>query len=219
MDRLELDFVSWRRPPSKAQSLGDDAWRNFLVTVSTSWSRSVDKVSAIHRISSTIWVRAIQLRELIGLFPDAKSRVEVVISFVLRLTDPQNMKVMRACIADQSEWYTVVGRVGTLALFPHFQPEDYHFDLDLTTHEDRLATALAVQLAAHESLENLKRPKLVNQDGSEGELEYGISSLWQNYDSVPQVGRIIFQYIGSPEDRKFGLRKDMAIKYGNWCAN
>jgi len=177
VDRIELDFVSWRRGPAGSQAMEDSAWQKCLLAISTSWSRTGDKLEALHRISGSIWVRAMQLRELIGLFPDAKSRVEVLVSFVLRLADPQNMKVSRACVADHSEWVSVTQRLGTLALFPHYQPEEYHFDLSLDIYEDRMATAMCVQLASEERLENMRNPKLINPDGSEGSLEMGISRL------------------------------------------
>jgi len=216
-----MDFVTWRRPPPDAQVLDHHHWGQMLVAVSSSWARTVDKAVAVHRISGTIWVTAMQLRELLGLIPDDRSRVEVIITLVLRLADPQNMKVMRACIPDHSDtgvWRRVVRRVGTLALFPYYQPEEFYFDNDLTTYEDRMATAIAVQLAAHERLENVRNPDLINPDGSQGSLEYGISSSWQSYDSVPQGGKIKFQYVCGPEDRRFGLRKELAMKYGGWRA-
>jgi hypothetical protein len=146
-------------------------------------------------------------------------RIEIISCLVLRVTDPQNMKVMIACMADKEDWYKVVKRLGILTLFPFYQPEEVHFEMDLNLYEDRMATALAVQMAANERLENIRDPTLINADGSPGNLDSGISSLWQHVESLPHGGKIIFYYVCGPEERRFCLRKDMSRKYGNWRAN
>lgn len=213
---LHFDYSSFRRPPLKCSVISDACWHRVLLQLETSKCTKHDKVIAIRSVSSQIYIRSVQLRELLGTFYCTRDRTNIVTSFVFRLTDPQNMKIFSARLGDFSERFAMIQRLGTLAMFPYFQPEEAILSLDLATYEGRLAASLAVQLARQENVRNIRQPSLLRTDGTYFDFIMGIPLSWEHLESVPTSGLFQFRYVCSPEERKVALRSRLAAKYGGW---
>lgn len=213
---LHFDYSSFRRPPSKCVSISDECWNRVLLQLERSKCKRHDKVIAIRSISSQVYIRSVQLRELLGTFFCPRDRTIIITTFVFRLTDPQNMKIFSSRLGDFAERLAMIQRLGTLAMFPYFQPEEAILSLNLSTYEGRLAASLAVHLARQENVRNIRQPSLLRADGTYFDFIMGIPLSWEHLESVPTSGLFQFRYVCSPEERKVQLRRRLAAKYGGW---
>jgi hypothetical protein len=218
-NHVGFSFSSWRRPPADCRPIFESTWQNMLVEVRASTCRTIDKLSALHAVSSQIFIDSAQLRELLGSFDCSCHRSSAISSFIFRLTDPQNMKIFRARLADVDEKQVLSHRLGTIVNFPFLQPEETWFSFDLSTYEGRLATNTLLQIAFHERVENIRQPSLLRSDGTYFDFVMGVPLSWEQLEYIPTSGQFSCRYVCAPEDRKLHLRYQFARTLGGWRVN
>jgi len=210
---LMFDYASWRRPSHDQEPLAQSRWRNVLHRLEMSLVGSPDKVKALRCLSDQLYLDTLQLRVLLNMFGDPNVQLEVLTCFLLRLVDPQNLKVVRARVGCDTAWARCTQRLGMLALLPYCQPEEANLTFDLNVYECRVAGSIIVQLALLEGLVNLRGVSLRLPDGRHFDFCMGIPTAWKNHESMP-LGVFRLRYTCSPENRKFPLRVAFARKYG-----
>jgi len=215
-ETLELDFVSWRRPPSDAQAFPTHRWDETMVKLSQAPLAGRAKVQVLRGVSDRLYLSSMQCRQLVGVFGDSESRMEVLCCVLTRLSDPQNMKLVQSRL-DAADWQELRKRMGTLTLFPYIQPEQASFVFDTSIPEDRVAASLIVKLNHKETKRsNIRDPRFVMVDKSDFAFDRGVPLGWQNDQAIPSGGILTWQYMCSPEDRSMEMRKDFLIRYGGW---
>mmetsp|Transcript_46340 Transcript_46340/g.86923 ORF Transcript_46340/g.86923 Transcript_46340/m.86923 type:complete len:1675 (+) Transcript_46340:183-5207(+) len=220
-DTIELDFVSWRRPPPYVHVMADERWEQLMIMLTMSECKTDAKTKALRMVSDQFFLKALQLRELLSAFEGAHNHVEVVCIFLLRLGDAQNAKVVRARLTGNDhagEWQMLRHRVGILSVFPVFQPEQFDVNADLSVYEDRMAVALIFGLAVRECIDNIKDLYLVKPNGEHWAFPKGPPPTWERYEEIPSVGKFHCKYVCTPTDRRLGVRKEFAFKYGGFSA-
>ncbi|CAJ1432240.1 unnamed protein product, partial [Effrenium voratum] len=177
------------------------------------------KAQALRGVADRIFLTSMQCRQLLGMFEERSSRVEALCSLVLRLTDPQNMKMIASRV-EWDEWEELRGRLGTLSLFPYIQPEQHQFVLDTSRYEDRIAASLVVRMNMKESkrLGNIRNPSLVLIGGNQFQFDRGVPAGWTNTSAIPQ-GTLRLQYMCAPEDHLIDFRYELLAQYGGWQAD
>lgn len=215
-ETLELDFVTWRRPATDALPFPDRRWDEMMVKLSQAPLAPRAKVHVLRGVCDRLFLTSMQCRQLVGVFGDSECRMAVLCCALMRLSDPQNMKLVQSRL-DAKEWLVLRQRMGTLTLFPYIQPEQQDFALDMSLPEDRLAASLAVRLNVKETKRNnLRHPRFVMNDKSEFAFDRGVPVAWQSPQAIPQGGTLTWQYMCSPEDRNMEMRRDFLSRYGGW---
>jgi Ca2+-binding EF-hand superfamily protein len=129
-----------------------------------------------------------------------------------------NEKIFRVRFEDDSELETLRQRLGYVIFFPFIQPERAQFTLDLSMHDQRLASNLLVVLMSKEGYQNASCT-LTHPDGTEEELPAGILRKWEHLDNIPKAGVFTANYSCAPEDRSFAARKQLFQSVGGWKMN
>eukprot|EP00927_Polykrikos_kofoidii_P065603 TRINITY_DN61342_c0_g1_i1.p1 TRINITY_DN61342_c0_g1~~TRINITY_DN61342_c0_g1_i1.p1 ORF type:complete len:1023 (+),score=145.67 TRINITY_DN61342_c0_g1_i1:390-3071(+) len=215
-DKVDLDFTSWRRPPANAVAIPDGIWAQMLMAFNNSPCNPEGKVDCIRRIAHLLFVRACHLREILGLLLRKHDRLDVIAVLFHRLVDPQNVKLIRGRLSNTDEWESLQRRIGTLNCLPFWQPEGHTYTLDLTTYEDRMATCCVVQLAFKERQENIRNQSWRLADGSFYNFSMGTPAGWDTFATVPEEGKLSFQYVCSATDRRMDQRNRDARVIGGW---
>jgi len=217
-EKVVLDFVTWRRPPKDAMAFPADRWDEMMVQLAQAPLQSEAKVQVLRGISDRVYISALQCRQLVAVFGDRAYRLQVLNVLLLRLSDPQNMKMITSRV-EVEEWAELKDRLGTLALFPYMQPEQHCFALDTSIAEDRMAACLAVRMNIKEShgrLGNLRQPRLVFADKTEFAFDRGVPAPWRELQAIPSNGALTWQYMAAPEDRSVEMRVDNLKRHGGW---
>lgn len=215
-ETLELDFVTWRRPATDALPFQDRRWDEMMVKLSQAPLAPRAKVHVLRGVCDRLFLTSMQCRQLVGVFGDSECRMAVLCCALMRLSDPQNMKLVQSRL-DAKEWKGLRQRMGTLTLFPYIQPEQQDFALDMSIPEDRIAASLVVRLNVKETKRNnIRNPRFVMHDKSEFAFDRGVPVGWQNPQAIPQGGPLTWQYMCSPEDRNMEMRRDFLSRYGGW---
>jgi len=216
---LEFDFVTWRRMPPNTKALSEVAYNKMEYALWMTSCSQADKGAVLKRLSDQFWVTSFQLRNIICGFPDLQQRQEVMALFYLRMTDPQNQRVVWARIASMIEWEAMRQKLGMMVMFPFYQPEQICQHLTLSRHEDRLATSIFRYLSLRENPGNVRNPSLVLPDGTVKEFTAGMSPSWENYDEIPQEGYLSFMYECSADDRNLALRTELGKQYNGYSVD
>ncbi|CAE7433994.1 ddaF [Symbiodinium natans] len=214
---LSLDFVTWRRPAKDTIAFPADRWDEMMVQLSQAPLQQEAKVHVLRGIADRVFLSAAQCRQLVAVFGDRAFRLEVLTFLILRLSDPQNMKMVASRVAPE-EWDELRLRLGTLTLFPFIQPEQHRFAFDTNIPEDRVAACLTVRMNMKESpgrLGNLRQPRLVLADKTEFAFDRGVPATWKDLPTIPS-GLLSWQYMAAPEDRSLDMRVENMLKYGGW---
>lgn len=131
------------------------------------------KVHVLRGVCDRLFLTSMQCRQLVGVFGDSECRMAVLCCALMRLSDPQNMKLVQSRL-DAKEWKGLRQRMGTLTLFPYIQPEQQDFALDMSIPEDRIAASLVVRLNVKETKRNnIRNPRFVMHDKSEFAFDRG----------------------------------------------
>jgi len=213
---LSFDFVSWRRPPAEPVPITDKLWASLLKEMVTSSCRFEDRTTAFKAIAHQIFVRSVHLRELLGMFMTLRDRVEVSVALYHRVSDPQNLKLVRGRMSGEDELGEVTARLGILNSMAFWQPECYNYRFDLETYEGRMATSVIVNMAYREKIENIKNPEWKQADGNFFPFTSGIPKWWDTYATAPDGGVFSMTYSCAPELRQMEHRQNIAQTYGGW---
>lgn len=215
-DMFEFDYSSGKRPPTSAPVLDETTFSNILVTLHEAGCEEAHQVKVLRTTAHHMFIQAVQLRSLLGIFRDEVQRMELFVIFFLRVVDMYNEKVFRVRFERDVDVAKLRHRLGYVTMFPFVQPEQAHFDMDFSVYDQRLAACIFVNLAAKESKHNIRDPSLVRADGTLDPLLSGVPMTWQFLDKIPKGGVFSVSYKCAPEERNFKARKQMFEQYGFW---
>lgn len=224
---LEFDYASAKRPPSGAPVLDEECFTNMLamlqspkVTSSPDPTTGGDpghfRMQALRMVSHCFYISSLQLRELLGVWPDAAARAECLIAFFNRVTDMHNEKVFRVRFEIPEQLARLYNRLGHASYFPFIQPEQAHFHLDLAVHDQRLAAFILVTLASKEKRTNIQTASYQQRPDGPAEQLAQVPAAWEVLAKMPTEGTLEAVYECAPEDRRFDVRKELLETYGNW---
>lgn len=202
------------RPPPGVEVLSDKTFNVMLTELSDCTAPPMCKISVLRTLSSNFYLTAMQLRQMLGMFRTKQERAEAFVIFFLRIVDMCNAKVFLVRFGGSDEKLKLQRRLGYAAFFPFIQPENEHFDLDLTFHDQRVCCMLLVTLSLHEKAGNIREPRYILADGTEDPLTQGVPRSWETYEKVPTSGVFSASYVCAPDDRQFDMRKKLGQTYG-----
>jgi len=214
---LTLDYSSSKRPSDEVDAIGEAAFEELVAAIQEyskcGWR---DRFLALRDISDEFYISSLQLRQLLGLFQEADARSDVFILFYNRIEDIESEKIVRVRFDTEEELAAILQRLGYSASLPFLQPEQCHFKMDMRNYDERLAASLLLRLANKEQISNLKNPVFVHSDGTQDPLPLGVPRSWEQLDKLPKEGVFEVDYVCSPEDRKFEVRKELLSNIGGW---
>jgi len=213
---FEFDYVSSRRPALDAPELSQDTLNSILRTLTYVSCSSQRKLACLRQVADQVFLRAMQLREIMGLFKDDASRADLFVIFCLRLTDSHNRKLVMTRLETPAVVSAMLLRVGHATFFPFIQPEQAFFELDLLYHDQRLCLNMYCVYSFRERPENLRDVQYMRPDGTLEKLELGVPRSWEQLSRVPTTGVVRGRYVCAPESRKFQMRKEFTETYGFW---
>jgi len=216
---LVFDYVTSRRPSPGAPVLQEVSFNNILKALATSDCEEAEQVAALRMLSHRIYLRSTQLRDMLNQFRSLAVRSDVFVLLFFSIVDMYNEKVARSGLEDQQQVLKVQGRLGFATFFPHIQPEQFDFELDLKQHDQRLAAHILVEFAMKERRENVCNFSLTNEDGTLEPLLQGIPLSWEHFDKIPHSGVFRGSYICSPEDRCMAYRRRVFESHGYWSGS
>lgn len=213
-DDLEFDYSSGKRPPPDASVLDDLTFSSILVELQKSSCDHKAQLKALQMASHMIFLTAVQMRGLLGIYVDQEARVDLFVLFFLRVVDFYNEKIYRVRFEEQKELDLLSERLGYVTLFPCIQPEQTRFSLDFGVYEQRLAANIIISLGAQERPDNLREVSFINEKGIVDKLQWGIPRSWEHLEKMPKGGKLTVSYVCSPEDRKYKARRKFYEMYG-----
>jgi len=216
---LELDYLSDQRPPPDAQPVGEKTFWRLMVALQSSECSPVERVVALRSISDSLWFKAVQVRELLGVLHGESAREELVTLLLFRLTDVHNEKLFRVRLGGAAVLQRLRLRLSHLTYFPFMQPEQSEFELDLAFRDQRLAANVLVQLAFREGEKNLRDVSFVWPDGTPDPLQTGVPRAWETFEKMPTGGVLRASYTCSPDNRRVELRAGYLASHGCWRSN
>eukprot|EP00928_Gymnodinium_smaydae_P023163 TRINITY_DN19221_c1_g1_i2.p1 TRINITY_DN19221_c1_g1~~TRINITY_DN19221_c1_g1_i2.p1 ORF type:complete len:1317 (-),score=150.31 TRINITY_DN19221_c1_g1_i2:107-3715(-) len=212
---FEVDYISGRRPAQGTSALSSSAFQNIVRMMYNSRCRYEEKFEVLRMISHHVHLSCVQLRQLLGLFKENEHRINTYLSFLMRLVDHQNEKVVRVCFDDTCP-AILTSRVGFCTFMPFLQPENVKFTLDLAYNDQRLYASYLVQLANREKPSNIQSPSYIREDGKIDPLNLGVPRSWEMPDKIPKGGIFRGTYNCAPEDRQYSFRLKAAEIYNRF---
>eukprot|EP00929_Paragymnodinium_shiwhaense_P020102 TRINITY_DN13507_c0_g2_i1.p1 TRINITY_DN13507_c0_g2~~TRINITY_DN13507_c0_g2_i1.p1 ORF type:complete len:1554 (+),score=406.14 TRINITY_DN13507_c0_g2_i1:199-4860(+) len=208
-DILEFDYSSTKRPPEGAPIFDAELFEVFLMTLhrfGNRWCGDAQLNEALRQCSHYLYVTALQMRQILGLYRDKAARSDVFVIFFNRVLDMHNEKVFRGMLDSDGSVQGLRDRLGFATYFPYIQPEQTRFRFDLLLHDQRLAANALINLANKESRNNLRSPSYVHANGYVDPLPTGIPRGWDSFEKMPKSGVFKVAYVCGPEQRSFKAR-------------
>jgi len=239
-DVFECDFVSLNRPCKAQEPLSEMAWQSLLAHIRSSrqaaatCSREASPrkrcpaaklsdamiLQALCSVSAHLWLTCHQFRTLLCVVRGSRTRCDAMVHFALRLVDwPVNGKMCRAKFCHKS-WSEVQARLGFIATFPFYQPENVSFVCDLSVYEQRLMLNMFCQLDALEKGDNLKNAR-IDRTGPRTVQKFepfvmGVPQSWSQLDAIPSLGIFEATYKCSLDCVRENARGKLASELGGW---
>lgn len=217
-DRLELDYVSSRRPPVGAKAVEASVFDDIVRILQKCDVSAADISQPLRRVAHLICLTCVQVRRLVGICRDSEQRVDLVVTLYFRLVDIYNEELFRSKF-DIAEWRRVRDRLGHVAVFPFVQLEQMaEYSFDLAVYEQRLVANVLIQIAAKEGWSNTKRLTFCDADGVEQAevLEKGMPRSWISFPKMPHAGKLSANYVCSAAARCLRLRMELLVSLGLW---
>jgi Ca2+-binding EF-hand superfamily protein len=217
---LEFDYVTNRRPRIADKPVSDKLWDKVLISLYDAQAtlEVTPLMQVVRRISHNINLTSMHMRKMLGYFKIEEHRAECFVIFFFRIVDICNAKIFSCRFSKQEEVVKLQERLGYVSFFPFLQPENVHFSLDFTYHDQRLCANLLVKLALMEKQENLRNPQVYKADGSpDPDTQKGqFLARWQFFEKMPTQGKFECNYVCAPENRKYEPRRKNAEAYGHY---
>eukprot|EP00929_Paragymnodinium_shiwhaense_P069424 TRINITY_DN35004_c0_g3_i2.p1 TRINITY_DN35004_c0_g3~~TRINITY_DN35004_c0_g3_i2.p1 ORF type:complete len:1423 (+),score=278.40 TRINITY_DN35004_c0_g3_i2:145-4413(+) len=206
---LSFDYSSSKRPPSDAQPLDADAHANVVQALQSRSALLVGLrlLDALRPFSSYLWLTALQLRTILGVFPTDRLRCHAFVLLIFRLVDIHNEKLVRARFTDMGQIKQICSRLGYATVFPFIQPDNSTFDFYLGHNDQRIAAHQLILYAQKEHVINLRQPSYVDGDGVEDPLILGVPRSWADLEKLPAAGVFTVTYVCAPDHRNYQMRK------------
>lgn len=215
-DSFSFDYVSCKRPKATDPTLDPEEFQRFLRALSRRNSLDTKlRLQVLRSVSWMIFLKATQLRHLLGLFEDDFQAQCAAILF-FRVVDMENEKIFR-CGFDPLQLSLLQQSMGFVACFPYIQPDHWTIDLDLTRHDQRRVVSIMWSLAEKERMENLSDIVYLSAEKvllSTAEWTPPVS--WCSVENVPTTGRIKVTYRGGKDTLSWSTRKKLCEQYGHW---
>lgn len=234
---LELDFISYVRPPSKATPVSEIHFNDLLNALekefqtcqsnyilhqskskgaSNSKNRPVQETETwsakmaliwLRKISLTFYVEVPQMKRLFTVFDTSEDQREAFVILWPRLVDEENSHEMLDHFSD-SDNQILRYRLGHLSLFNPISP-DGKYDLDLAIHEQAAVAKLLLLLSVREPGRNLE-----NESYNGKPIE--IPKEWLT--DPPTAGILKLRYItDNPATAMMDLRRSLAEQVLGWA--
>jgi len=213
-DVFEFDYISNKRASADAAVWSDEPFEDFLRCLYESSCSPGDNILVLRMIAHYVSITSLQLRAILGTFKEEAQRVEVFVTFFLRVVDMWNAKVFRVRFSSQKEKKHLQDRLGYVTSFPFIQPENAFFSLNMAFYDQRLCANILLHLSAKEKPHNIHDPVFHNADGDVDPLPLGVPRSWERFELMPTAGVFKATYMCAPEFRKFSVRKELCARYG-----
>merc|ERR1712154_226157 len=112
---LEFDYMCGQRPPTDAAPVDDHVFRSIMVTLQESRCKPSQQILCLRHISHEMYVKCVQVREMLGILCDNSARADLVVLFFLRLTDVYNEKLFRVRFEDPADVNKLWLRLGHMS--------------------------------------------------------------------------------------------------------
>lgn len=214
---LECDYASMIRPAAGAVPLTEAETGAIFRALLASNCTLQELRELVLAVSPSFYISCRQARRLLLLFSaDEGIMVQVLISLVNRTWDWYlNEKIVRSSVWQATWQNEVLPRMGSFAMLPWVQPENYTFKMDFRYNEDRLCLVAIFTYENHEEGENIVDVTWdQDYDGQPDLLTYGIPRSWEN--EPPTSGMMTVTYVCAPEFAVVKERLKMAHEYGGW---
>eukprot|EP00930_Biecheleria_cincta_P015427 TRINITY_DN12882_c0_g1_i1.p1 TRINITY_DN12882_c0_g1~~TRINITY_DN12882_c0_g1_i1.p1 ORF type:complete len:1373 (+),score=239.44 TRINITY_DN12882_c0_g1_i1:206-4324(+) len=213
---LELDYSGGQRPQrGSACMLTDKHFEDFLGLRSAGFNGQ-QQIKALRNVAQALLVTTLQLRKILGSIFDRDVRLDAFLVFYFRLADIWNLKVCTARFSSE-ECLTLQERLGHVNFFPFVQPEQNHFELDLSVPDQRLAASIWVKLSLTEGCP-LSGPSFVCEDGFVDKLDNRGTppQAWSSLAGCPKAGIFHGSYLAAPGQRSLKKRLELLRSHGRW---
>ncbi|CAD7935375.1 unnamed protein product [Amoebophrya sp. A25] len=218
---MVFDYFSPRRPPVNAQPLDDTKVELILRALTVSNCSLRDCRDTLLQLSPQIYLTCRQLRRALNLFQTGSQGVmlDVIVMFINRTVDWYvNEKIVRSAVSAKVWKEELNKRVGSYALMPWVQPENWTFDMDFRYHEDRLVLFALLSFEDNEEGQNILDVTWdKDHDGQPDLLVSGIPRLW--LDETPKAGHLQLTYSCAPEYVQLPFRLKHVAREGLWNIN
>jgi len=221
---LKLDYASSKRPPKDAAVLDDETFTEVLLTLYKAGAEESTRLSDEHQlnalrvVSHMLYVKSIQLREILGNYKHESTRGDIYVMMIMQLVDMHNEKLFRVRFAERESLDRVRHRLGQAVCFPFVQPEQTWFDFNFAVYEDRFAANILMSYANKEGFDNLVEVTYTHADGTVDPLPLGVPRTWVLWNQMPKSGRFTGRYLCGPEERRYEMRAQAQKHYGLWSA-
>eukprot|EP00929_Paragymnodinium_shiwhaense_P037151 TRINITY_DN19843_c0_g1_i1.p1 TRINITY_DN19843_c0_g1~~TRINITY_DN19843_c0_g1_i1.p1 ORF type:complete len:1434 (-),score=390.27 TRINITY_DN19843_c0_g1_i1:267-4568(-) len=217
-DVFEFDYVSGKRPPANCQAIEQKTFVKMLQAFQKLPVLPIKQFEALAGVAPYIFVSALQLRELFGLFSSDALRADTLVLFYFRVADIHNEKVFRVRFANcPEELQRLRSRLGALVFFPFIQPERSSFRFDFAQHDQRVAAHCLLTFCTKEKVTNFSNVSYVDSRGQPEPLTQGIPRTWlMGVEKMPTAGVLAGDYNASPDERHLPTRRQCLEKFGLW---
>eukprot|EP00930_Biecheleria_cincta_P027581 TRINITY_DN19349_c0_g1_i1.p1 TRINITY_DN19349_c0_g1~~TRINITY_DN19349_c0_g1_i1.p1 ORF type:complete len:1554 (+),score=242.83 TRINITY_DN19349_c0_g1_i1:88-4749(+) len=212
---LQFDYSSGKQPSPNAKKLDAASFDKILLALQNAECRPEESVRAVAMMAHYWYLDCLQMRAIMGIYPDSHIRAEIFVRLAFHLTDIANEKVFRSRFSSQDEFNKLLLRLGHASFFPFVQPEETTFVFNFAYYDQRLAANMMFTLAQAENWRNIKDIQFTRADGTVDYLIAGIPQSWLKFECIETSGVFKAKYICSPDDRNYTFRRELAKKYGN----
>jgi len=190
-------------------------------SIGTSHLSDSDLLWALRSVSSRLWLECWQVREMLCIFNILEDREEILTFLCFRTLDwPVNNKMLRSKF-QVKHWDDLRKRLGSVVMFPFFQPENGFFRLDLSIYEQRRCVSFLKTLSDSEHHKNLKWPRIDWRGPRANPIwdsfTSGMPVTWADMDRIPKEGLFEVTYTCSFDAASIRLRRQLASRWGGWA--
>jgi Ran GTPase-activating protein (RanGAP) involved in mRNA processing and transport/Ca2+-binding EF-hand superfamily protein len=217
---LELDYASSKRPSKNCAVMNDAAFTKILSVLEGGALNLApkDQLEAMRMVSHRMFITAMQMREILGVFRDSADREDVYIMYFMQVVDMYNEKLFRVRFESLDALTTIQNRLGLATNFPYVQLEQTCFRFNFSKHDERLAANALMCICSKEGWKNIQDYTYTHADGVVDPLLAGIPRSWESLDKMPRSGIFAGRYNCSPDERCYKVRAHYFKMYSFWEA-
>uniref|UniRef100_A0A7S1TQ68 EF-hand domain-containing protein n=1 Tax=Phaeomonas parva TaxID=124430 RepID=A0A7S1TQ68_9STRA len=167
--------------------------------------REKGRIASVRRASSSLYISAYQLRQMMRRVPLVEEKVELFVIFFCRVVDEANLAMPLALLDDIGK-KTLAIRLGPLSLFNPFAPAG-KYKLDLSMNDHHMLAGVIIQLSVGEKGQALQNTKYNG-------VKFPIPVSWLS--EVPKKGVFEVEYAVEEGCENMKLRKRLAEDFLEW---
>jgi len=194
---VEFDVASLIRPPSEAQEMPEELFKEFQEEAKSKMEQSLEAyqtwlrwevVKESHRYFSAEQVLALlQMQDELTATTQGQARQDSFVILWERIVDEENLECVTSTFTDK-DMQRLRKRIGTLNMFNPFAP-DGPYCLDFTVPEERVIAAILIKLSETEDGDNLVNERYTEYVVKKGEEEKGPQEItWGDPEAITEEG-------------------------------